>query len=77
MITFATITGRSMFERYVKPYAKALAGAMLAGLGAFIVAAAPDEQVTMIEWAAIAATMLGTLLGVRQIPNVPRRAPLE
>lgn len=62
-----------MVGRYVKPYAKALAGALLAGLGAYAVALA-DDSVTQLEWVAVAATMLGTLLGVRQIPN---RGPLE
>lgn len=73
MITSGLTTqGYIMWDRYVLPYAKALAGALLAGLGAYGVALA-DDSVTRLEWVAVAGTVLATLLGVRRIPN---RVPL-
>lgn len=62
-----------MVDRYVKPYAKALLGALLAGLAALAVALA-DDSVTRLEAVYVASAVVATLIGVRQIPN---RAPLE
>lgn len=77
MITFERITqGRIMWDRYVLAYAKALAGALLAALGAFIVASA-DDSVTLLEWAAVASTGLATLIGVRQVPWMPNQRQPE
>lgn len=52
----------------LNPYAKAIAGALLAGLGAYQVALL-TPGVTAAEWAGIAIATLGTLTGVYVTTN--------
>jgi hypothetical protein len=55
----------------VAPYAKAVVGFLLAGLGAVWVAL-DDGQVTTQEWVGVAVAALATLGGVWAVPNAPR-----
>lgn len=50
------------------PYAKALVGALTAGLGAAAVALA-DEKITTSEWVTIAIAALGALGVIWAVPN--------
>ncbi len=55
-----------------KPYAKAIVGALLAGLGALGTALA-DNQVTTVEWVGVAVATLGALGIVYAVPNRPQQ----
>jgi len=55
-------------------YAKAVGGAILAGfitLGAVAANAQGIADVTFLQWILVATSVLGTGLGVYEIPNAP------
>lgn len=54
----------------LKPYAKAIVGAAVAGLTALGTALA-DNQVTTVEWVGVAVATLGALGIVYAVPNKP------
>jgi len=54
--------------------AKAIVGALVAGLGALQVATA-DSVVTSGEWIQVASVTLAALVLVWGVPNVPVKAP--
>lgn len=54
----------------LKPYAKAIVGAAVAGLTALGTALA-DNQVTTVEWVGVAVATLGALGIVYAVPNRP------
>lgn len=57
-----------------KAYAKALGGALLAGLitlAAVAASATGISEVTFMQWILVAISVLGTGLGVYAIPNRP------
>jgi len=54
----------------LKPYAKAIVGALVAGLTALGTALA-DNQVTTVEWVGVAVATLGALGIVYAVPNRP------
>ena len=53
-----------------KPYAKAIVGATVAGLGVLGTALA-DNTVTPVEWVAVASATLAALGLVYAVPNRP------
>lgn len=53
-------------------YAKAIAGAVLAGLGVLYVALS-DNAVTLQEWVAVVSAALTVFAGVWGVPNAPRK----
>jgi len=58
------------------PIAKALVGALAAGVGA-VAAAAIDDHVTTGEWWAAAASAMAALAAVYAVPNAPRSEPYK
>ncbi|MGW9196043.1 hypothetical protein [Micromonospora chersina] len=54
----------------LKPYAKAIVGAAVAGLTA-LGAALTDDQVTTVEWVGVAVATLAALGVVWAVPNKP------
>ena len=54
----------------LKPYAKAIVGAAVAGLTA-LGAALADDQVTTVEWVGVAVATLAALGVVWAVPNKP------
>lgn len=60
-------------RRGVMTIAKAVIGAVIAGLGTAATALADNSGITALEWVAIATTTLVALYGVWQVPN--RSAP--
>jgi hypothetical protein len=54
----------------LKPVAKALTGAAIAGL-AIAATALTDEVITPAEWVGIAGGTLAALYGVWRVPNTP------
>lgn len=55
----------------LNPYAKAIAGAIVAGLGAYQVAIGGDGRVDAGEWAGIAIAVVSTLGAVWAVTNKP------
>jgi hypothetical protein len=53
------------------PIAKAIVGALLAGLTA-LGTALTDDIVTAAEWVGVAVATVGTYAGVWRVPNRPR-----
>lgn len=53
-------------------YAKAIVGAIIAGLGALYLAL-ENDVVTTQEWVGIASLTLATFAGVWGVPNAPRK----
>lgn len=53
------------------PYAKAIIGALIAGLTT-LGAVLADGTVHPAEWTAVAVSALTTLVGVHQVPNRPK-----
>lgn len=51
--------------------AKAITGALIAGLGAAATALADKSGITALEWVGIASTTLVALYGVWRVPNEP------
>lgn len=54
----------------LKPYAKAIVGAAVAGLTA-LGTALTDDRVTTVEWVGVAVATLGALGIVYAVPNKP------
>lgn len=54
-------------------YAKAIVGALLAGLTALATALADDEGVADVEWVGIAVAVVATFGGVYRVRNRPPR----
>lgn len=54
----------------LKPYAKAIVGALVAGLTAYGTALA-DDKVTTVEWVGVAVATLAALGVVWAVPNKP------
>ena len=52
-------------------YAKAIAGAIVAGLTAYQVGTTGDGQVTAAEWAGVAIAFVSTLGAVWAVTNAP------
>lgn len=52
----------------LKPYAKAIVGALVAGLGV-LGTALTDGQVTSVEWVGVASATLVALAAVWGVPN--------
>ena len=55
--------------KLIAPYAKAILGAVLAGLGALYAVSA--DGITAQEWIGVVITTLATLGGVYAVPNKP------